>query len=247
MTYFDIFRCFYAIYLSLLAYIGLVSTSMDYLCIPHTIVYLSDVFPTFSDLLLSLFIFALIDVPMFWLFLIVDRFHWFWCYYTFGLRSLWTISQIRTIQHHFDPSDVTITYTLPTTPIKKREILPPLFQRPRKTLYLFDLTHTAFLCVIRPRTSNIDLNTLRSTSLYCVLLIILCFSSRFIGFAPILFNILLPTSDYVNRHPHSLTYPYPISIEPDIIPFTPFYCTSCHRNWFTRTFTPFTSLLVSSY
>jgi hypothetical protein len=47
---------------------------MDYLCIPHTIVYLSDVFPTLSDLFQSLFIFALIDVPMFWLFLIVDRF-----------------------------------------------------------------------------------------------------------------------------------------------------------------------------
>jgi hypothetical protein len=28
-----------------------------------------------SDLSQSLFIFALIDVPMFWLFLIVDRFH----------------------------------------------------------------------------------------------------------------------------------------------------------------------------
>jgi hypothetical protein len=48
---------------------------MDYLCIPHTIVYLSDVFLTLSDLFQSLFIFALIDVLMFWLFLIVDRFH----------------------------------------------------------------------------------------------------------------------------------------------------------------------------
>jgi hypothetical protein len=88
---FSMFLCYFE---SLLAYIGLVSTSMDYLCIPYTIVYLSDVFPTFSDLFLSLFIFALIDVPMFWLFLIVDRFHWFRCYYTFGFRSLWTISNI---------------------------------------------------------------------------------------------------------------------------------------------------------
>ena len=63
------FSCYFQ---SLLAYIGLVSTSMDYLCIPHTIVYLSDVFPTFSDLSQSLFIFTLIDVPMFWLFFIVD-------------------------------------------------------------------------------------------------------------------------------------------------------------------------------
>jgi hypothetical protein len=68
---FSMFLCYFE---SLLAYIGLVSTSMDYLYIPH-IVYLSDVFPTFSDLSQSLFIFALIDVPMFWLFLIVDRFH----------------------------------------------------------------------------------------------------------------------------------------------------------------------------
>jgi hypothetical protein len=90
---------------------------MDYLCIPHTIVHLSDVFPTFSDLFLSLFIFALIDVPMFWLFLIVDRFHRFRCYYTFGLQSLRTISHIRTLQRHFNPSNVTITYTLPTTPL----------------------------------------------------------------------------------------------------------------------------------
>ena len=77
--------------------------------------------PTFSQ---SLFIFALINVPMFWLFwlfLIVDRFHWFRCYNTFGLRSLRTISHIRTLQRHFDPSDVTITYTLPTTPIQKEK------------------------------------------------------------------------------------------------------------------------------
>ena len=112
--HFSMFLCYFQ---SLLAYIRLVSTSMDYLCIPHTIVYLSDVFPTLSDLSQSLFIFTLIDVPMFWLFLIVDRFHWFRCYNTFGLWSLWTISHIRTLWRHFYPSDVTTTYTLPTTPI----------------------------------------------------------------------------------------------------------------------------------
>jgi hypothetical protein len=55
-TSFDLFRhfsMFLCYFQSLLAYIGLVSTSMDYLCIPHTIVYLSDVFPTFSCLYLS--------------------------------------------------------------------------------------------------------------------------------------------------------------------------------------------------
>jgi hypothetical protein len=94
---------------------------MDYLCIPNTIVYLSDVFPTLSNLFQSLFIFALINVPMFWLFLIVDRFHWLQHYYTFGLQSLWTISHIQTLQHHFNPSDITTTYTSPTTPIKKEK------------------------------------------------------------------------------------------------------------------------------
>ena len=163
--HFSTFLCYFR---SLLAYIGLVSTSMDYLCIPHTIVYLSDVFPTLSDLFQSLFIFALIDVPMFGLFLIVARFHWFRCYYTFRLRSLQTISHIRTLRRHFYPSDVTITYTLPTTPIKKREILRTSLPRPHKTSYHFDLTQTAFPCVLRPRPSYIDLDTLRSTSLYRV-------------------------------------------------------------------------------
>jgi len=107
------FRCF-------LAYIWLIATLKDYLCISHTVVYLSDVFPTLSDLLQSLFIFALINVPMFWLFLMVDRFHWLWCYYMFRLQSLWTISHIQTLWRHFDPSNVTTTYTLPTTPILNR-------------------------------------------------------------------------------------------------------------------------------
>ena len=127
-----------------------------------------------------------------------------------------------------EPSDAILTppmLLLLMLPHSKREILSPSFQRPCKTLYHFDLTQTAFPCVIRPRPTYINLDTLRSTSLYCVLLIILCFTSRFIGFAPILFNILLPTSDYVYKPTHSLTYPYPISIEPDNTHFTPFYHT----------------------
>jgi hypothetical protein len=73
-----------------------------------------------------------------------------------------------------------------------------------------------FPCILRPCISYIDLDTLHSTSFYCVLLIILHSSSRFISFTPILFDLLLPTSDYVYKSPHSLTYPYPIFIEPDI-------------------------------
>ena len=65
---FSMFSCYFQ---CLLAYIWLITTSMDYLCIPHTIVYIFDVFPTLSDLLLTLFIFALIDIPMFWLFIVL--------------------------------------------------------------------------------------------------------------------------------------------------------------------------------
>jgi hypothetical protein len=84
------------------------------------------------------------------------------------------------------------------------------------------LTQTAFPCIIRPRPLYIDLDTPHSTLLYCILLIILCFTSHFISFAPISLNLLLPASDYIYEPPHSLTYPYTITIEPDITPFTPF-------------------------
>ena len=65
---FSTFSMFLYYFRGFLAYIWLIATLKDYLCIPHTIVYLYDVFPTLSDLLQSLFIFALINVPMFWLF-----------------------------------------------------------------------------------------------------------------------------------------------------------------------------------
>ena len=65
---FSMFLCYFR---CLLPYIWLIATSMDYLCISHTIVYLFNVFPTFSDLLLTLFIFAVINIPMFWLFIVM--------------------------------------------------------------------------------------------------------------------------------------------------------------------------------
>src|ERR1700733_1901428 len=43
---------------------------------------------------------------------------------------------------------------------------------PRKALYRLDLTHTAFYCIPRHYTVYIDLDTLHSTSFYCVLSII---------------------------------------------------------------------------
>jgi len=44
---------------------------MDYLCIPNTIVYLFDVFQTFSDFVSILFIFGDINIPMFQLFIVL--------------------------------------------------------------------------------------------------------------------------------------------------------------------------------
>jgi hypothetical protein len=106
-------------------------------------------------------------------------------------------------------------------PFKKREILCTSLPRSRKTSYHFDLTHTVFLCVIIPCPLYIDLDTPHSTSLYCILLIILCFSSCFISFAPISLDLSLLTSDYVYKSPHSFTYHYLIYIELYITPFTP--------------------------
>ena len=46
------------------------------------------------------------------------------------------------------------------------------------------------------------------------------FTLCFISFAPISLDLLLPTLDYVYKPPHSLTYHYPITIEPVWIQFT---------------------------
>ena len=44
---------------------------MDYLCIPHTIVYLFDMLQTSSDFVSTLFIFGDINIPMFQLFIVL--------------------------------------------------------------------------------------------------------------------------------------------------------------------------------
>ena len=68
LTFFNVFMLF-----SMFACVGLITASLDYLCVSHTIVYLCDGIPTLSDpfrLLLTLFIFTVIDIPMFWLFIV---------------------------------------------------------------------------------------------------------------------------------------------------------------------------------
>src|ERR1700721_1618162 len=101
------FRC-------LLTYIGLITTSLDYLCVSHTIVYLCDAFPTLSDLLLTLFIFTVIDIPMFRLFIVsVDR--------TIAIGSDFDPYRLLVISNSSDAISTSprlfFTYILPTTPI----------------------------------------------------------------------------------------------------------------------------------
>ena len=169
-------------------------------------------FPTFSDLLLTLFIFTLIYIPIFWLFIaMVD------CTITMASDSgpyrLLVIS---------DPSDTILTslrlflliFYLPL-PFWQNNIV-PCSPRLRKILYHLNLTRTAFYCILKHYPSYIDLDTLRSTSFYCIISIILCFSSRFIGFTSISLDFLLHSSDCIYRPTTHLHLPYPITIEPDI-------------------------------
>ena len=215
----------------MLAYIGLISTLIVYLCIPHTIVYLSDVFPTFFSLY---FIFTLINVPMFWLFLIVDRFRWLWCYYMFGLQSLWTISHIQTLWHHFDFSDVTITYTSPTTPILREKNI---------ALCSLDLVR---LCIpsiwLRLRSpALLDLVPHTSTSTHCVLprhtvfyLIILCsfdYSLFYLAFYQFHSDLAWSFVTYIGLHIQTLS----------LIHKPLLHCTLT-KNWFDQDLLTFRSL-----
>jgi hypothetical protein len=176
---------------------------MDYLCLPHTIVYLFDVFPTFSDLLLTLFIFAVIDLPMFWLFIVLVD-----CAITIASDSdpygLLVIS---------DPSDAISTsprsflliFYLPL-PLHTENNIVLRSLALRKTSYRFASTHTAFPCVPRLYTAYIDLDTLRSTSLYCVLSIITSFKLAFYRFR---FDLVRSFVTYIGlrirTYPHTHT------------------------------------------
>ena len=115
---FSMFLCYF---LSLLADIWLLFTLMDYLCIPHTIVYLSDVFPTFLSLYLS------------------SHLLMFWCFGYFWLLIGFTDCDV-TIPSDSDPYRL-LVISKPSNPpmlqllilhlplpFKKREILHTSFQ-----------------------------------------------------------------------------------------------------------------------
>jgi hypothetical protein len=136
-----------------------------------------------------------------------------------------------------DPSDAILTsprsflliFYLPL-PLHTENNIVPCSLAFRKTLYRFNLTQTAFYCVPRHYPVYIDLDTLCSTSFYCILSIILCFSSHFIGFTSISLDLLIPTSDCINGHTPPLTFLYPITIDQDIHPFATFSSHWSYRN-----------------
>jgi len=123
---------------------------MDYLCIPHTIVYLFDVFQTFSDFVSILFIFGDINIPMFQLFIVLAD-----CTITMSSDS--------------DPLDAILTSPrlfylyLHSTLISHRITLycvPSTFVRLHITLIQLQL-HSPNLAMIpkTSRTNNLRLNT----------------------------------------------------------------------------------------
>ena len=111
---FSMFLCYFR---CLLTYIGLISTSPDYLCVSYTIVYLHDGIPTLSDLLRPFADFIYIHSYRYSDVLIIYSFCGSHYCYRFGLWSLRTISHIRSLRCYFDLSEVIFTYILPTTPI----------------------------------------------------------------------------------------------------------------------------------
>jgi hypothetical protein len=66
------FAMFFYLILNICGYLWLIAPSMNYLCIPHNIVYLFDVFLTFSDLLLSFHCYQYSDL------LIIYNFGWYY-------------------------------------------------------------------------------------------------------------------------------------------------------------------------
>src|SRR6202050_4533542 len=112
------FLCYFQ---CLLAYTGLIATSTDWLCIPRTIVYICDAFPTISDFLLTLFIFTVIKIPMFQLFIVsVDR--------TIAIGSdfdPYGLLVISDPSNAISTSEFIFTYILPTTPILHRKKIVP--------------------------------------------------------------------------------------------------------------------------
>ena len=207
---------------------------MDYLCIPHTIAYLYNVFLTLSDLFWSLFIFALTNVPIFLLFLIVDRFHWLQCYYMLRLWSLQTISHIQTLWCHFDPSNVTITYTLPTTPIlTKIALCPQDLVRLHITLIWLRLCSPVFLNLI-PHTSTLTHCILPcSTALFWLFFVLAHILSVSLQSHSIFCYLHRTMYTDTLTHQHTLIW----SLLSWISPYFPFsHCTLAIGTDYTRTF-----------
>jgi hypothetical protein len=132
---------------------------------------------------------------------IIYSFGWLYYYYRFRLRSLRTISSIRSFWHHFDLSEVIFTYIYIALSFYTTIILyciPPPSWDFVLLWFGFDFVPLRFLALYlahRPRYA----------SFYLTPLIICCFSLHFINFTPILLNILLYMLNLVYRPPHSYT------------------------------------------
>jgi hypothetical protein len=209
----NIFRCFYAIFdlCLLISDWSLHQWTIYAFPIPwYTYPMCFQPCPTFLSLYLSL------HLLMFqcFVFLIVDRFHWFQCCYTFGLWSLQTISHIWTLWHHFNPSNVTTTYTLPTTVF----------------LDLVPWTSTSTHCVLP-----------HYTVFFWLFFVLACILS--VSFWSRSFFHYLHRTAYTKTLIHSFIH-IPLSDHywARYHPFTTSLHHTLTRNWFTSTFTTFRSL-----
>jgi hypothetical protein len=96
------------------------------------------------------------------------------------------------------------------------------FLRFCKTSHHLDLTQTAFCCVPRPYPSNSTSTHCVLPSFYCVLLIILRFNSRFIGFTSISLDFCyIHRTAYtdISHHLHSFIRSLLSRISPFYLPF----------------------------
>src|SRR5882757_1709432 len=103
---------------------------MDYLCMPHTIVYLFNVFQTFSNFVSTLSIFAEINILMFQLFIVLAD-----CTITIGLDS--NPYRLLVVSNPSDAISTSPRLYLHSTLISQRITLycvPPIFVRLLTTL-----------------------------------------------------------------------------------------------------------------
>jgi hypothetical protein len=196
---------------------------MDYLCLPRTIVYLFDVLPIFSDLLLTLFIFAVIDIPMFWLFIVMVD-----CGITIASDSdpygLLVIS---------DPSDAILTSLRSFLLI----FYLPLPLHTENNIVLRSLTLDSHCILLHSQTLSC-IHQPRPTAFYFVLLRSFNYPSFYLAFYQFRFDLIRPFDTYIGLRLQTYPHPYtPLSNHywsgyPPFLP--PSFTSVIARNRYTR-------------